>query len=76
VTMLHVQSIRKRESSTPRRAHLSVALGQWVAVSWLVAGGMLVVNGANSLAWFIPAFFLSYLLALVNAWVLLVEINR
>jgi hypothetical protein len=37
---------------------------------------MLFAEGPKTIYWFVPAFLLGYFLGLLNAWVLLVEINR
>ena len=76
VTLLHISNYRNKDSSMPRRAIASTMLGQLVAFSWALAGAMLFAEGPKAIFWFIPAFLLSYFLGLLNAWVLLVEINR
>jgi hypothetical protein len=76
VTMLQVSTYRKKDSSMPRRALASTVLGQLVSISWVLAGAMLFAEDTGALFWFIPAFLMSYFLGLLNAWVLLVEINR
>ena len=75
-TMLHFQHYLRMERPVQRRSLIGTALGQLAGVSWLLAGALAMANGSAGLYRFIPAFLLSYLLALLNAWVLLVEINR
>jgi hypothetical protein len=76
VTLLHISSYRNKDKSMPRRAIASTVLGQLVSFSWVLAGAMLFAGEPKAILWFIPAFLLSYFLGLLNAWVLLVEINR
>ncbi len=45
------------------------------AALYLVAGGLLIVGGPGDYA-LVPAFLLSYIVAIMISWILLVEINR
>lgn len=63
---------------TPLR---SVALGnvilfQIAALPYLVGGGLLLMNEASGLYWLAAAMIFCTIKAVVDAWVLLVEINR
>jgi hypothetical protein len=76
VTYLHVQNLRRMEARHRPRSLWGLSLGQITILSWCAGGLMLLTRGAMGLAWLVPCFLLGYLLALLNAWVLLVEINR
>ena len=58
-----------------RRALARMALSQSAALLYVVAGAVLLAS-ATGLYWLVPAVICSYLIALLDAWVLLVEINR
>ncbi len=60
-----------------RRSYLSVAaLDQSCTLLYIVAGIVLVFYGATGIYLLVPATVLSFLKAIIDAWVLLVEINR
>jgi modulator of FtsH protease len=58
-----------------KRAFSRVALSQIAALLYVAAGIALLMSG-NGVYWLVPAILCSYLIALLDAWVLLVEINR
>jgi hypothetical protein len=45
-------------------------------VAFVVAGVVLIAVGESGIYWAVPGVLLTYLLALSEAWVLLVEIQR
>jgi uncharacterized membrane protein YesL len=55
---------------------LRVALGQIATLPLVVAGIAVLVAGFGGLYWLVAGMILSILVALFEAWVLLVEINR
>ncbi len=42
----------------------------------MLAGVLLQTGGRSGFYWIVPGIIFSYLVALLNAWVLLIEINR
>jgi modulator of FtsH protease len=58
-----------------KRAFARVTLSQIAALLYIVAGAVLLAS-ASGLYWLVPAILGSYLIAMLDAWVLLVEINR
>ena len=57
------------------RALGRMALSQFAAALYVIAGIALLTSGSG-LYWLVPAIIGSYLIAMLDAWVLLVEINR
>ena len=55
---------------------LRVALGQIATLPFVVAGIAVLAGGLGGLYWLVAAMVFSILVALFEAWVLLVEINR
>lgn len=53
-----------------------IVLGQLATLPFIVAGIALAARGEGGLYWFALGAFGSYAVAFVDAWVLLVEINR
>ena len=58
-----------------QRAFARVALSQIAAWLYIAAGIAVLASGAG-LYWLVPAIIFSYLIAMLDAWVLLIEINR
>jgi hypothetical protein len=54
----------------------NVLLSQIAIIPYFIGGIEVLTNGENSFYWFVPAILLSFLKAVLDAWVLLVEINR
>jgi hypothetical protein len=76
IQLLRVRSWPTMESELRRAFVLRVALGQ-VATLPLVAAGPAVVGwGIDGLYWLVAGMVLSILVAVFDAWVLLIEINR
>jgi len=74
--VLHHHTIRHIEFDFRHHAWFNMAIGQLVALSWFLGGLALWFQGEAGIGWLVPSILLSYALALLNAWVLLVEINR
>jgi hypothetical protein len=55
---------------------LRVALGQIATLPLVVAGIAVLAGGLGGLYWLVAGMVFSILVALFEAWVLLVEINR
>jgi hypothetical protein len=49
---------------------------QLCSIPLFLAGFLLLTGSSAAIYWLIPGFFLSFLAGVINAWVLLVEINR
>jgi hypothetical protein len=76
-----IQLIRLRSWGTMRpdlrqAFVLRVALAQIATLPSVVAGIIVLVGGLEGLYWLVAGMVLSTLVALFEAWVLLVEINR
>ena len=76
LTALHSHSIRNIEPAFRGHAWFNAFFGQTVAIAWFLGGLALLFQGVAGVGWLVPSILLSYVLALLNAWVLLVEINR
>jgi hypothetical protein len=53
-----------------------VVFGQAATLPFVVAGIALVEGGAEGLYWVVAGVVLSFVVAVIDAWVLLVEIHR
>ena len=76
-TTILIQLAARREANAPRSWMVSrVAATQVATVPMIVAGVSLLFERGGGLYWMVAATIGSFLAALVDAWVLLVEIQR
>ena len=60
-----------------RRRYLRQIVFKQLAMGFMVLAGILVLlRGDGAVYWLVPGILLSYIVALSEAWVLLIEINR
>jgi hypothetical protein len=75
-TVLDAKALRKVEVQYRRPYMYNVALGQVATIPYIVGGVVVLTVGDVGLYWIVPAVIFSFLKAIIDAWVLLVEINR
>ena len=75
-TMLDVTILRTRERQYRRPYMVNLVLTQFALLPYIVAGIIVLMRGASGLYWLVPAIVISFIKAILDAWVLLVEINR
>ena len=75
-TRLDVMILLKKEPQYRSSYMLNMALTQFALLPYIVAGIIVLTRGAGGLYWLVPAVIISFIKALLDAWVLLVEINR
>jgi len=68
--------LRKSDEEFKSYAWLNFALTQFAVVPYIISGVIILTHGAIGFYWLVPAFIISLIKALTDAWVLLVEINR
>ena len=68
---LHKMQPQYRSSFAP-----IIVVSQMAALSFVIAGVVLLIFGPTGLYWIVAATLLSFLAAFTDAWVLLIEINR
>ena len=76
VSTMDVAILRSKENQFKRLYVLNMALNQFSVLPYLVGGIVIWVNGTTGLYWIVPAMVFSFIKAVLDAWVLLVEINR
>ena len=76
IQLLHLRNWHSLEPNL--RGHLvgRVVLGQAATLPFVVAGVAVLGWGFGGLYWLVAGVVLSYLVAVADAWVLLVEIHR
>lgn len=76
-TVLDIRSLQETEARY-RRPFVStnMVLSQLAALPYVIAGITILLSGAGGLYWLVPAVIFSFIKAILDAWVLLIEINR
>jgi hypothetical protein len=73
---LDIQIFRETETAYRRLFLVNMALSQCATLPYIIAGLTLVISGAGGFYWLVPAVIFSFLKAILDAWVLLVEVAR
>ncbi len=76
ILLLQLNSLRKMQAQYRRAFIRIVLICQVAALSFVIAGIVMLVAGTNGLYWLVAATLLSFLAAFIDAWVLIIEINR
>jgi hypothetical protein len=74
VTVIHLRL--RRHGATPMHRLTRVVAGQLASLPALVAGASLLLHAGGGLYWLLAGVALTMLAAVINAWVLLIEIAR
>jgi hypothetical protein len=75
-TTIDVTILRKKDPEYRLPYVLNMALSQFAVLPYVIAGIVILTRGAGGLYWIVPAIVVSFIKAVLDAWVLLVEINR
>jgi modulator of FtsH protease len=76
VVALQLNSWKTLDAQLRRPFMLRATLGQMATLPLVISGVIVLVAGASGIYWLVPGFIFCFLAALLDAWVLLVEINR
>jgi hypothetical protein len=75
VTILNIRNLRAQKEY--RRGQINqTILVQIAALSYLLAGIVMITLGSEGVNLLVPAVVVSFIVAMMDAWLLLVEINR
>lgn len=74
--MLDVGILRKTEVQYRPSFTFNMGLTQCAVLPYIIAGIIVLSSGSAGLYWIVPAIIFSFIKAILDAWVLLVEINR
>jgi hypothetical protein len=76
VTKMDVGIYRHTQAAYKKPYFISFVFNQLSILPYLVAGVVILLQGENGIYWIVPGIILSFIKAIIDAWVLLVEINR
>jgi len=74
--ILDYRSLKKTESQYRKHVIQAIILGQVALIPYLIAGIVLMGNHQAGTYFIVPAVIFSFFRSTLDAWVLLVEINR
>jgi modulator of FtsH protease len=67
---------RNTDAQYKRHAIQNIVFTQIAVLPYIIAGAIMINCGFTGIYWLVPGIFFSFIKAVVDAWVLLVEINR
>jgi len=73
---LDVRIWHKSEKQYRRHSLQNMVFSQLAVVPFMLSGLMMLSNGYSAVYWLVPGIIISFIKAVVDAWVLLVEIHR
>jgi hypothetical protein len=76
VTKMDIGIYKKTAPEYKKQYFISLVFNQLSVLPYLFAGIATLIYGENGIYWIVPAIILSFTKAVIDAWVLLVEINR
>lgn len=76
VCVLESRTPRAQEPNAGRDVWLRRVLGQAATLPFVIAGAVLIASEVDGLSWTVPGVLFSFVYVFIQAWVLLVEINR
>ena len=75
-TIIDVRILQKTDPQYRRSFAVNMVLTQFAVLPYIIAGITVLAIGAGGLYFLVPAVLFSFIKALLDAWVLLIEINR
>jgi hypothetical protein len=76
VTVIDVRTLQGAEGRYRRLTLVQMVMDQLALVPYLIAGVAIILQGLAGLYWLVPATLFSFAKAILDSWVLLVEIDR
>lgn len=76
ILALQLSNLRKVDPNYKGQLVQWTIFAQVATLPYVVTGIAILIAGADGLYWIVPAIIFSFISALADAWVLLVEINR
>jgi hypothetical protein len=76
VTKIDIGIYNQIEIVYKKQYFFSIIFNQFAVLPYLLAGISILLHGEKGIYWLVPAIILSFIKAIIDAWVLLVEINR
>ena len=75
VLNIDIHTRRTIDAAFRREISTNIALNQITALPYIIAGVSILTWGSGGIYWLVPAVLFSIIKAMMDAWVLLIEIN-
>jgi len=75
-TVIDIGILRKKPIPYRGKFLFTMAMTQLAVLPYLIAGIILLSGNPSGIYWIVPGILISFLKSLLDAWVLLIEINR
>jgi len=76
VSKIDVSTLRSKEKDYKRKYALNMVLDQVALIPYFIGGIIIMTIGEIGFFWIVPAIIFSFIKAVLDGWVLLIEINR
>jgi hypothetical protein len=76
IAIFDASNLRDATGDYRARAALRTFFSQIAALLYIAGGAAILMRGGAGVYWLVPAMLCSFLIAMLDAWVLLIEINR
>ena len=76
VTRMDIVIYKNTDAKYKKQYGVSMVYNQISLLPYLAAGAAILICKANGMYWIVPGIVVSFIKAVIDAWVLLVEINR
>jgi hypothetical protein len=76
ITKIDSSIFRSKEKKYKQQYYLHLLVNQIAVVPYLLCGIVILISGGTGLYWMAAAIIISFINAVLDAWVLLVEIHR
>jgi hypothetical protein len=76
ISILDIQIFRLKEIVYKRLYVINMIVDQVAVIPYLIGGLKILLIGDKGIYWIVPAIIFSFIKAVLDAWVLLIEINR
>jgi hypothetical protein len=76
ISKLEINIYRSRQKEFRRYYILHMLINQISIIPYLICGISILITGQSGMYWIVPAIIFSFIKAVLDAWVLLVEIHR
>jgi hypothetical protein len=73
---LDLEMLRNADPAYRGKFRLNMLLTQLAVLPYLLAGALVICRGPKGIYWLVPGLLFSFVKAVLDAWVLLVEIHR
>ena len=73
---MDVNIYRRTQHPYKKQYFFSIIFNQLSVAPYLFAGVLILIDREKGVFWIVPGILLSFIKAVIDAWVLLVEINR